>query len=142
VRARAQRHTLAIKAFPDVSGLFPGVSIPRRVLDRVHWSMRLLGNDFSKGAEHVMNENDEQKPDPLYSRREAARYLTDQGLVTAAQTLARVFHEGTGPLCTHVKARAMYRKSHLDEYFESQVSEPRRSSSEPRRVCKKPPPDS
>jgi hypothetical protein len=34
---------------------------------------------------------------------------------------------------TTVADRAMYRKSHLDAYFESQVSVPRRSSSEPRR---------
>jgi hypothetical protein len=47
--------------------------------------------------------------------------------------LARKFHEGTGPLCTHVADRAMYRKSHLDAYFGTQVSAPRRSSSEPRK---------
>jgi hypothetical protein len=70
---------------------------------------------------------------PLLSRREAAQYLSDRGLETAPQTLARKFHEGTGPLCTHVGDRAMYRKAHLDEYFVSQVSAPRRSSSEPRK---------
>lgn len=69
----------------------------------------------------------------LYSRKDAARYLTEHGLETAPQTLARKFHEGTGPLCTHVGERAMYRKAHLDEYFAAQVSAPRRSSSEPRR---------
>ena len=71
--------------------------------------------------------------DRLYSRKDAARYLTELGLETAPQTLARKFHEGTGPLCTHVGDRAMYRRSHLDEYFSEQVSVPRRSSSEPRR---------
>lgn len=71
--------------------------------------------------------------DRLYSRKDAARYLTDLGLETAPQTLARKFHEGTGPLCTHVGVRAMYWKSDLDDYFQAHVSAPRRSSSEPRR---------
>jgi hypothetical protein len=76
--------------------------------------------------------------DPLLSRREAARYLTDLGLEMAAQTLARKFHEGTGPLCTHVGDRAMYRQSHLDAYFTSQVSAPRRCSREPRKPIARP----
>lgn len=70
--------------------------------------------------------------DPLLSRKEAARYLTELGLSMAPQTLARKFHEGTGPLCTHVGGRAKYRKSHLDAFFADQVSFPRRSSSERR----------
>lgn len=71
--------------------------------------------------------------DRLYSRKDAARYLTALGLETSPQTLARKFHEGTGPLCTHVGVRAMYWKSDLDGYFQAHVSAPRRSSSEPRR---------
>jgi hypothetical protein len=74
-----------------------------------------------------------ERPDALLSRKEAARYLTSLGLETAPQTLARKFHEGTGPLCTHVGERAMYRQAHLDAYFAAQISAPRRSSSEPRR---------
>jgi hypothetical protein len=80
-----------------------------------------------------MLQNSSEPNDPLYSRKEAARYLTELGLETAPQTLARKFHEGTGPFCTHVADRAMYRKSHLDAYFAEKVSAPRRSSSEPRR---------
>lgn len=80
-----------------------------------------------------MFENILEPRDPLYSRKEAARYLTELGLETAPQTLARKFHEGAGPLCTHVAGRAMYRQSHLDAYFRMQVSAPRRSSSEPRK---------
>ncbi len=68
--------------------------------------------------------------DPLMGRKEAARYLSALGLAMAPQTLARKFHEGTGPLCTRLGRRAMYRKSHLDAYFKSQLSAPRRSSSE------------
>jgi hypothetical protein len=34
----------------------------------------------------------------LLSRREAAQYLSERGLETAPQTLARKFHDGTGPL--------------------------------------------
>ncbi len=75
----------------------------------------------------------DEDQDRLYSRKDAARYLTSLGLETAPQTLARKFHEGTGPLCTHVGERAMYRKAHLDEYFAGHVSAPRRSSSEPKR---------
>ncbi|NDC59744.1 MAG: hypothetical protein EBZ50_13165, partial [Alphaproteobacteria bacterium] len=74
------------------------------------------------------------RPERLYSRKEAARYLTERGLTTAPQTLARKFHDGTGPLCTHVGTRAMYRKSHLDAYFATLISAPRRSSSEPRKA--------
>lgn len=80
-----------------------------------------------------MFENIAEPHDPLYSRKEAARYLTELGLETAPQTLARKFHEGTGPLCTHVGVRAMYWKSDLDDYFQAHVSAPRRSSSEARR---------
>lgn len=78
------------------------------------------------------NEAPEQH-DIFLSRRDAARYLTALGLESAPQTLARKFHEGTGPLCTHIGDRVMYRRSRLDAYFASQVSAPRRSSSEPRR---------
>ena len=77
---------------------------------------------------------DEEEPrNVLLSRKEAARYLTELGLGTAPQTLARKFHEGVGPLCTHVGDRAMYRRSHLDAYFASQVSAPRRSPRELRK---------
>ncbi len=75
-----------------------------------------------------------EQSERLFSRKEAARYLTELGLATAPQTLARKFHEGTGPLCTHLGDRAMYWKSHLDAYFSAQLSAPRRSTSEPRRV--------
>jgi hypothetical protein len=59
----------------------------------------------------------------LLCRKEAARYLTALGLVIAPQTLARKYHDGTGPLCTHVGARAMYWQAHLDAYFKAQVSD-------------------
>jgi hypothetical protein len=70
--------------------------------------------------------------DRLLNRRDAAAYLTDLGLEMAAQTLARKFHEGSGPLCTHVGDRVMYWLHHLDDYFHEHLSAPRRSSSEPR----------
>lgn len=81
-------------------------------------------------------ENLSDTADPLYSRKQAARYLSGLGLQMAPQTLARKFHEGIGPLCTHAGERAMYRKSHLDEYFASQLSAPRRSSSERRKPAR------
>jgi hypothetical protein len=74
--------------------------------------------------------------DPLLSRKQAARYLTELGLIIAPQTLARKFHEGAGPLCTHLAGRAMYRQSHLDAYFAEQLCFPRKSSSQPRRISK------
>jgi hypothetical protein len=69
----------------------------------------------------------------LLSRKEAARYLTERGLQTAPQTLARKFCEGTGPLCTSLNRRAMYYRKHLDDWFAEQLVAPRRSSSVPRR---------
>ena len=56
--------------------------------------------------------------DPLLSRKEAASYLSERGLTTAPQTLARKFHEGVGPA------------PEFDEYFAKQLSPPRRFSSE------------
>ena len=87
----------------------------------------------SNPGQSAMLENNQNPNDRLLSRKEAARYLTELGLVTAPQTLARKFHKGTGPLCTHVGDRAMYRESHLLAYFGSQSSRPRRSSREARR---------
>jgi len=75
-----------------------------------------------------MFENIAEPHDPLIRAKEAARYLRI-GAGAAPQTLARKFHEGTGRLCTHVGDRAMYRQSHLDQYFASKFR-PRRSSSE------------
>lgn len=69
---------------------------------------------------------------PLMSRKEAARYLSERGLQTAPQTLARKFCEGTGPLCVTLSRRAMYHRQHLDDWFAAQLAAPRRSSSMPR----------
>ncbi len=79
-----------------------------------------------------MSDHLKEHSDPLLSRKEAADYLSERGLTTAPQTLARKFHEGIGPLCTKLGSRAMYRQSHLDEYFARQLSVPRNSSSQPR----------
>jgi hypothetical protein len=65
-------------------------------------------------------------------RKDAARYLTEQGLQMAPQTLARKFCEGTGPLCTGLNRRAMYYRRHLDDWFAKQLTAPRSSSSAPR----------
>lgn len=69
----------------------------------------------------------------LMSRKEAARYLTERGLQTAPQTLARKFCEGTGPLCASLGRRAMYYRKDLDDWFAEQLAAPRKSSSVPRR---------
>jgi hypothetical protein len=87
---------------------------------------------FSEGIDRMDGVEGVPVRDRLLNRRDAAAYLTDLGLEMAAQTLARKFHEGNGPLCTHVGDRAMYWRHHLDEYFQEHLSAPRRSSSEPR----------
>ncbi len=76
----------------------------------------------------------------LLCRKEAARYLTALGLVIAPQTLARKYHEGTGPLCTHVGVRAMYWQAHLDAYFKAQVSEAKPAPAVRRPMRSKTPP--
>lgn len=74
---------------------------------------------------------------PLMTRKQAARYLTERGLQTAPQTLARKFCEGTGPLCTDLNRRAMYYRKHLDEWFNEQLAAPRLSSSAPRQPVRR-----
>lgn len=74
---------------------------------------------------------------PLMTRKQAARYLTERGLQTAPQTLARKFCEGTGPLCTGLNRRAMYYRKHLDEWFNEQLAAPRLSSSAPRQPVRR-----
>jgi len=69
--------------------------------------------------------------DRLLSRKEAAIYLTNLGLTMSAQTLARLFSEGRGPLCSTVGSRAKYWESNLFSYFRTQAHAPRQSSSEP-----------
>ncbi|HRE43663.1 MAG TPA: hypothetical protein PKY87_06795 [Terricaulis sp.] len=69
--------------------------------------------------------------DRLLSRKEAAIYLTNLGLTMSAQTLARLFSEGRGPLCSTVGSRAKYWESNLISYFRAQTHAPRQSSSEP-----------
>ena len=59
---------------------------------------------------------------PLMSRKEAARYLSERGLQTAPQTLARKFCEGTGPLCATLNRRAMYYRQHLGDWFAEQLA--------------------
>ena len=72
-----------------------------------------------------------QGADRILSRKEAAALLTENGLTIAAQTLARLFSEGRGPLCMHMGRRAKYKESDLFAYLLAQTSAPRRSSREP-----------
>jgi hypothetical protein len=69
----------------------------------------------------------------LLTRNEAAAYLTELGLKTAPSTLAKLFCIGGGPNCRHAGKRPLYDQADLIGWFESKLSEPRRSSSEPRR---------
>ncbi len=83
--------------------------------------MPMLG--FRMMGNNVAHDGDIDDRGKLLCRKEAARYLTALGLVIAPQTLARKYHEGTGPLCTHVGVRAMYWQAHLDVFFKVQVSD-------------------
>lgn len=80
-----------------------------------------------------MTSNGSQRIKRLLSRKDAAIFLTDLGLTISPQTLARLFCENKGPLCTQVGVRAMYRECDLLDYFRQQCSAPRQSSSEPLR---------
>lgn len=80
-----------------------------------------------------MTSNGSQRINRLLSRKDAAIFLTDLGLAISAQTLARLFCENKGPMCTRVGVRAMYRECDLLDYFRQQCSAPRQSSGEPLR---------
>jgi hypothetical protein len=70
-----------------------------------------------------------------YTRNDAAKFLTeDLGVKTAASTLSKLFCIGGGPKCRHVGKRPFYDEPDLIEWVESRITEPRRSSSEPRRT--------
>ncbi len=75
----------------------------------------------------------EQITDRILSRKEAAIFLSRNGLTMAAQTLARLLSEGRGPPCMRVGSRSKYKESHLRAYLIEQTSAPRRSTSEPLR---------
>lgn len=78
-----------------------------------------------------MSSSSQHRINRLLSRKEAAIFLTGLGLTISAQTLARLFSENKGPLCTKVASRAMYRECDLLDYFRNQCSAPRQSSGEP-----------
>jgi hypothetical protein len=80
-----------------------------------------------------MTSNGPQRINRLLSRKDAALFLTELGLTISAQTLARLFCENKGPMCTRVGSRAMYRECDLLDYFRQQCSAPRQSSDEPLR---------
>jgi hypothetical protein len=80
-----------------------------------------------------MTSIDPQRINRLLSRKDAAIFLTGLGLAMSAQTLARLFCENKGPMCTRVGSRAMYRECDLLDYFRQQCSAPRQSSGEPLR---------
>ena len=73
-----------------------------------------------------------KKLERLLSRKQAAQFLTDLGLSMAPQTLARLYSEGSGPVCGHLGRRAVYKPADLVGYFRQQASAPNQSSREPR----------
>ena len=63
-------------------------------------------------------------------RRQAAEYLTAQGLKTSPKTLQKLATVGGGPLYRIFGNRAVYEPAHLDEYADGKLSAPRHSTSE------------
>jgi len=115
------------EALRSAPGNNPGARETAKLLKLDH-DAESLGTFINPKEVRTMNKQILDASDPLLSRKEAAIYLSERGLTTAPQTLARKFHEGVGPLCTKLGGRAMYRQSHLDEYFAKQLSAPRMTS--------------
>ena len=77
----------------------------------------------------------EQAPNSAHSRRlrraDASRYLKEQhGLDYKPNTLAKLFTIGGGPLVRKSGRVPLYETASLDEWAESKLSPPVRSSSE------------
>jgi hypothetical protein len=64
------------------------------------------------------------------TRPEAARYLTERGFITSKNTLQKKATVGGGPAYQIFGNRALYTPDNLDEYVQSKLSAPRRSTSE------------
>jgi hypothetical protein len=114
--------------FPAISGRFPLAPAPW-VACILHPGRAPDDGAAGEGKEQIMSTMAfDEGLGPLLSRKEAARYLSERGLQTAPQTLARKFCEGTGPLCATLNRRAMYYRQHLDDWFAEQLAPPRRSA--------------
>jgi hypothetical protein len=72
----------------------------------------------------------------LFTRNDAAAYLTGLGVKTAPGTLAKLFCIGGGPKCRHIGRRPFYERADLLSWIEGRLTEPRESSSEPRRLLR------
>ncbi len=83
--------------------------------------------------ELIMSSIQQQRTNRLLTRQQAAKFLTELGLIMSTQTLARFFCEKKGPPCMTVARRAMYKEADLVEYMHEQCNAPRKSSSEPLR---------
>lgn len=66
-----------------------------------------------------------------YDTDEAADYLTNRrGVRTARKTLEKLRSIGGGPRFRHFGRFPKYREDWLDEYAETRISEPKRSTSD------------
>ena len=68
--------------------------------------------------------------DPLLTRQEGAKALTEAGFPTSPATLATKVSRGGGPRYHLYSGRAIYRWSDLLAWAQARVSDPRSSSSE------------
>lgn len=73
--------------------------------------------------------------DELLTREEASEYLATLGVRRRPATLAKLFcTRSDGPPCIHDGRKPLYPKRQLHEWGVWQLTQPRRSSSERRRV--------
>lgn len=68
--------------------------------------------------------------DKMYTRPEAAEYLTSKGFKIAAQTLSKHAWSGQGPVFTKFGRHPLYTKQALDEWAQSRLGRTVRSTSE------------
>ena len=64
-------------------------------------------------------------------RKEAAKFLTDQGYKTAPATLAKLACIGGGPIFKSFGRRPLYSETDLLNWAQARTTGPRRSTSDP-----------
>jgi hypothetical protein len=65
----------------------------------------------------------------FYGRKDAADYLSNQGLKTSPRTLEKLAVKGGGPDYRIYGVRAVYTAEDLDRYADNRLTAPRKSTS-------------
>jgi hypothetical protein len=93
----------------------------------------MLKEEEMEDPEHPEDALPDDFVDALLTRREASHYLESIGVRRKPATLAKLFCIGAdGPPCRHDGRRPLYPKRALHEWGVRQLTQLRRSSSEPR----------